>query len=352
MAFSNQQSVHRLVRAAIVYHVNYTNVLLNRRINKDTIEFKEISMDIELEGNELHLRLQNIPVLEGISIHETPTDVVILFATVGSVHRLIFPHPKKLHRLSSSPSSARSGQSIFSNFSERALTDPKNFYVWNNHLGSGAGSVALSSAVTSCSWLKDGDAHFVLANNSGSLIQVKISSKGEKSMVGELRQSSLIGKLRGFVPSIIRSNQDGDAIVSIVSHQLGGDALLFALSRDFKIRIWSHQKQKCLLSYTLLSSSQLEMIGSCVRRPFLRKCQTGDDLYLAVFICSMDQKQLMVYKLLKETASPSIICLRETATLNLSLDDDLIDFKVVGHEIWCLCQDPQKTPTLKQTSFR
>lgn len=307
-------------------------------------------MDIELEGNELHLRLQNIPVLEGVSIHETHTDVVILFATVGSVHRLTFPHPRTLHRLSSSPN--RSGQSIFANFSEGALTNPNNFYVWNNPLGTGTGSVSLNSLVTSCSWLKDGDAHFVLANNSGSLVQVKISSKAEKSMVGELRQSSLIGKLRGFVPSIIRSNQEGDAIVSIVSHQSGGDVLMFALSRDLKIRVWSHQKQKCLLAHSLFSPTQLELIGSCVRRPFLRKCQTGDDLFIAVFVCSMDQKQFIVYKVIKETASPSIISFREVAAINLSLDDDLIDFKVIGHDIWCLFQDSMKKPTLKQTSFR
>ena len=310
-------------------------------------------MDMELEGNELHLRLQNIPILDGVSIHETPTEVVVLFATVGSVHRLSFPHPKKLHRISPNSTLSRSGQSIFANFSETAIADPDNFYAWNNHLGSGTGSVALNSLVTNCSWLKDGDAIFVLANNAGSLVQVKISSKGEKVMIGELKECSLIGKLRGFVPLIIRGSQEEDSILSLISHQKDGDTLLFALSRDLKIRIWSYSKQRCLLSHTLFSPHQLELIGSCVRPPFLRKCQSGDDFYLSVFLCSMDQKQFMVYKLLKEITSPSIISLKQVATINLTLDDDVIDFKVIGSEIWSLCLDSgSKKPTLKRASFQ
>lgn len=324
----------------------------DRRINKDTIELKEISMDMELEGNELHLRLQNLPILDGVSIHETPTEVVVLFATVGSVHRLSFPHPKKLHRISPNVTLRRSGESIFANFSETTVADPVNFYAWNNHLGSGTGSVGLNSLVTNCSWLKDGDAIFVLANNAGSLVQMKMSSKGEKVMTGELKESSLIGKLRGFVPSIMRGSQEEEAIVSLTSHHSDGDTLLFALSRDLRIRIWSYAKQRCLLSHSLLSPQQLELIGSCVRRPFLRTCQSGDHLFLSLFLSSMDQKQFMVYKLLKES-SPRIISLKQVATINLPLDDDVVDFKVVASEIWSLCLDSgSKKPALKRASFQ
>jgi hypothetical protein len=53
-------------------------------------------MDLNLNGNNLKIQFQNSPVLEGISVHETIDKVYILVSTVASVHRLVFPHPRKL----------------------------------------------------------------------------------------------------------------------------------------------------------------------------------------------------------------------------------------------------------------
>lgn len=38
------------------------------------------------------------PILDGISVHETYENVIVLVPTVCSVHRLIFPHPDRFHR--------------------------------------------------------------------------------------------------------------------------------------------------------------------------------------------------------------------------------------------------------------
>ncbi len=55
---------------------------------------------------------------------------------------------------------------------------------------------------------------------------------------------------------IIRNSQEGDeAAVSLVSHALQDDYLIFALCRDLRIRMWSYKRQECLMSYSLLQQT-------------------------------------------------------------------------------------------------
>jgi len=49
-------------------------------------------------GNNIRYKFQDTPVLEGLTIHETYNNILVLVATVSSVHRLSFPHPDKIHK--------------------------------------------------------------------------------------------------------------------------------------------------------------------------------------------------------------------------------------------------------------
>ncbi len=69
-----------------------------RRIQKDTLELVEDSLDFNLTSNCVRFRFQDTPILQGLSVHEAHGHVIILVATVTSVHRLVFPHPNKLHK--------------------------------------------------------------------------------------------------------------------------------------------------------------------------------------------------------------------------------------------------------------
>lgn len=69
-----------------------------RHTNHDILELIEQSLDVNLSGNRIRYRFVDTPILDGITIHETYGNVVILVPTVCSVHRLIFPHPNRLHR--------------------------------------------------------------------------------------------------------------------------------------------------------------------------------------------------------------------------------------------------------------
>lgn len=105
-----------------------------RRTSNDVLELVEQSLDVNLSGNRVRLRFTDTPVLDGISIHEYYGSVIILVPTVCSVHRLVFPHPDKIHKqddlLGYHPD--LSVPSIFADISSNTVSDPITFYVVNN----------------------------------------------------------------------------------------------------------------------------------------------------------------------------------------------------------------------------
>lgn len=74
------------------------NRMIIWRTSHDVLELVETSLDWDLRANRVKYRFQDTPVLSGVSIHETYHHVVILVATVSSVHKLVFTHPKCLHK--------------------------------------------------------------------------------------------------------------------------------------------------------------------------------------------------------------------------------------------------------------
>ena len=77
-----------------------SSILANRtlywRTHGDSLELTEVSLNFDLVGNRVKYRFVDTPLLPGISVHESWGSVVVLVPTVGSVHKLCFPHPAKL----------------------------------------------------------------------------------------------------------------------------------------------------------------------------------------------------------------------------------------------------------------
>jgi nuclear pore complex protein Nup160 len=68
------------------------------RASHDVLELVETSLDWDLRNNRIKYKFQDTPLLAGVSIHETFHHIVILVATVSSVHKLVFTHPKCVHK--------------------------------------------------------------------------------------------------------------------------------------------------------------------------------------------------------------------------------------------------------------
>ena len=61
----------------------------------DVLELCEVSLNYSRGGGRVRFRFQDTPLLQGISLHEAWGSVVVLVPTVGSVHKLTFPHPNR-----------------------------------------------------------------------------------------------------------------------------------------------------------------------------------------------------------------------------------------------------------------
>ena len=62
----------------------------------DVLRLTETSLDERLDGNCVRIRFADAPILSGgVCVQETFNSVVVLAATVGSVHKIVFPHPER-----------------------------------------------------------------------------------------------------------------------------------------------------------------------------------------------------------------------------------------------------------------
>ena len=79
-------------------------VLLNiplRRYYDLKLELLEVSLDTNLAFNTLRLDLTDAgPLLPEVYIQELgQSEVVVMFATATTVHRLVLPHPEAIHKV-------------------------------------------------------------------------------------------------------------------------------------------------------------------------------------------------------------------------------------------------------------
>lgn len=95
------------------------------RTNHDVLELLEISLDLNLHNNNVRYKFADSPVLT-VSIFENHKFVVILVATVSSIHRLSFSHPDRLQKVNSIDLQSLS---IFHDASVNSTRDPSTFYV-------------------------------------------------------------------------------------------------------------------------------------------------------------------------------------------------------------------------------
>ena len=285
---------------------------------------------------------------------ETVDEVVILLATISSLHRLRFPHPHRLPQPSSLTlaGSRRTGLSIFHNFSVDSLRDPRDFHVLSTVYPIYGSTSAPSGPLLCHSWLDHRrDAVFLLSQSSGSLVAVRMEA--DKVTSFEFKSSNLMDKLKGFVPSIMRSSQESEeAALCLSSHAFVEDTMVVGLCRDLKIRFWSFSRQKCVHSLSLALSLQVtgESGGSlAVRRPSIRKLDVGDALTLVLFLNVNDVRRFLVYKI---TYRDGGIEAQQLACLNTDAGEDLLDFQVCHQQLLYLTLTPRMQSRVKVTSLQ
>nr|XP_055048716.1 nuclear pore complex protein Nup160 [Misgurnus anguillicaudatus] len=316
----------------------------------DTVQFVEQSLDTNLLNNAVRLRIPNCSLVPGgVHIQETLNNVMILIVTSQTVHRIVLPHPTRMYH--SDLATDLQMQSIFTDIGKLNLKDPTHFYVLP--FAQGAQTAGPS---TSTAWIStEGEALFALASPLGGITIITLPPHDQEGTVSvvELKQSSVMQRLAGWMPTAIRGEQgQSDLAISLAVHQLEDDTFVFALCQDHKLRMWSFKHQMCLLVTDMsdyMPVGRVEMKSSPAQSHKLRLCFTSSiGLCLAVYLAVPNRSQFCVLQLVaNENGRYS---LDHISTL-LSKEDTLVDFVLTATDVWALLLDSDNQTVVKYINF-
>ncbi|KAK9516046.1 hypothetical protein VZT92_024008 [Zoarces viviparus] len=307
----------------------------------DSVHLVEQSLDTNLLNNAVRLQLTHCSVLPGgVHVHETLNNVIILVSTNQSVHRLVLPHPTRMYR--SELVTELHMQSIFTDVGKLSLNDP-------SHSALIPGSVGQ----TSTAWIsQSGEAHYALASPAGGIMVVSLpphDTQGSMSVV-ELKRSSMMQRLSGWMPSSIRGDQTADLVLSLAVRELEEDSFIFALCQDHKLRMWSFREQACLLE-----ADMLDYMPACrgLKRQSgqghrLRVSSSSSGLVLCVYLSVPQRGQFTVLQLV--ATDNNRYSLDHLSSL-FSTQETLADFALTSTDIWAVWLDDSNTTVVKYINF-
>uniref|UniRef100_A0A8C3AX98 Nucleoporin 160 n=1 Tax=Cyclopterus lumpus TaxID=8103 RepID=A0A8C3AX98_CYCLU len=355
--------------SAGAFHYEESGTLLSVTSNRfihwctsgDRVQLVEQSLDTNLLNNAVRLQLSHCIVLPGgVHVHETLNNVVILVSTNQSVHRLVLPHPSRMYR--SELVTELHMQSIFTDVGKLSLQDPSHSVLIPSSVGQ-AGSPSTSTA-----WLsQSGEAHYALASPAGGIMVVSlpphdtqgkdtlsdfhmVSQTGFVSVV-ELKRSSMMQRLSGWMPSSIRGEQSpADLALSLAVRELEEDSFIFALCQDHKLRMWSFREQACLLEADMLdympACRGLKRLSGQGHR--LRLSPSPSGLCLCVYLAVPQRGQFTVLQLVSTDSSR--YSLDHVSSL-FTTQETLVDFALTSTDIWAVWVDDSNTTVVKYIDF-
>ncbi|XP_053538114.1 nuclear pore complex protein Nup160 [Ictalurus punctatus] len=322
-----------------------SNRFIHWSTSGDTVQLVEQSLDVNLLNNSLRLKILNCAVLPGgVHIHETLNNVTVLIVTNQSVHRMVLPHPTRMYH--SEPVAELQMQSVFTDVGKVCVQDAVHSFTLS----------FTQSPVTSSTWLSThGHALFALATPTGGITIVTLppcDQQGSLSVM-ELKQSSVMQRLAGWVPSAIRGDQSPcDLAVSLSVWPMEDDTFIFALCQDHKLRVWSYKEQQCVLVADVLDYvpvGRAELRNSVGVSHRLRVCVSGSaGVCVCVYVAAPQRSQFCVLQL---GSSNNVRYSLEHISTIYSTQETLVDFVLTSTDIWALWVDDDNQTVVKYINF-
>ncbi|XP_011311730.1 nuclear pore complex protein Nup160 homolog [Fopius arisanus] len=313
------------------YKYTTRNRFIYWRICHDILELIEHSLDINLVNCKVRYKFTNTPILDGITIHETINSVIILIATVSSVHKLTFPHPDKIHKqdrlLGSHPD--LSLQSILGEASTQNARDPHSF-----HIISSPGTINTPVSHAAASWLSlpHEEALFALAYSSGTILVLRLDSITGLIHTSELKQDSIVPRfLSGIATAFRGKNSEAQVAMCLTLHNFANDSYLFALCREGNVRMWSCNKSQCVAVADVATENRIASQGT--HGHMLRKVLGSDnELYLGTYLKFTNGCE---FSILKPVQDAGLFKFIRVCTL-FAPDQHLVDFKFTMTRLWAV----------------
>ncbi|XP_076237550.1 nuclear pore complex protein Nup160 [Calliopsis andreniformis] len=304
------------------------------RISHDVLELVEHSLDINLANCRVRYRFTDTPILDGISIHETVNSVIILVVTVSSVHKLLFPHPERIHKTDHSLSTYKDlgVQSIFSEVTtqnvKKTKEEPHVFHVITN-----AGTTNSPVPHAATSWfIQPQEALFALAYNSGTILLLRLDTKTGLVHTSELKQDSIVPRFLSGIATAFRGRTcEAQVAMSLIIHSCGNDTYLFALCRDGNIRMWSCNKAQCIAVVDAAIDNRVASQGA--QGHMLRKALGPEnELYLGTFLKFSTRCEFSILKPVQDNGIYKFVRL----CTRFAQDQHLVDFSFTTTRLWAV----------------
>lgn len=131
---------------------NLGSLIRFRHINRETLEVVERSLEVRIRNG--HVKWKGSGALLSASVHELPRHIIILLASVSSVHRFVFPRPEEVkvdvyyvyddetdddspfQKVGEGRDPESGFPSVFAEASESQSADPKNNHVISHYANS------------------------------------------------------------------------------------------------------------------------------------------------------------------------------------------------------------------------
>lgn len=332
-----------------------SNRFIYWRTTGDILELVEQSLDYNLVGSHVRYRFQDTPLLGGTSVHEHQGKVIILVTTVVSVHRLVFPHPNKIHKTESTYFRCSEESKAVSVFTEASLTsaqDSKNFHMVNP-----GGNLTSHLHCASTCLNSDGQAVFAFATGLGTILLFTMPALDEPGEVTrfELCQSSMMQKIwSGLVPSIIKGSiEAAEKTLSMTMVTLDEEVFIFCVCKDHKLRWWSAKNHDCVMVCNLLdftpdrTQPQPPSVGAPGHT--VKQVVRDDDSYplLCIHLCFSDRNQ---FCFLEPVINDGRYHMQNVGSL-FGPAEDLTDFCVTSEHLWTLWSSTSGEPVARMAFF-
>lgn len=332
-----------------------SNRFIYWRTTGDILELVEQSLDYNLVGSHVRYRFQDTPLLGGTSVHEHQGKVIILVTTVASVHRLVFPHPNKIHRPDTTYFRYSEESKALSVFTEASLTsaqDSKNFHMVNP---GGSLTSQLHCAATCLN--SEGQAVFAFATGLGTILLFCMPALDEPGEVTrfELCQSSMMQKLwSGWVPNIIKGNVEAaEKTLGMAMVTLDDEVFIFCVCKDHKLRWWSTKTHECVMVCNLLdfTPDRVQPQPPSVGAPghTIKQVIREGNCYplLCIHLCFPDRNQFCFLEPINNDGRYQI---QNIGSL-FGPAEDLTDFCVTSEHLWTLWSSTSGEPVARMAFF-
>ncbi|GAB0094315.1 Nuclear pore complex protein Nup160 homolog [Sergentomyia squamirostris] len=295
------------------------------RTSHDSLELSEMSLDLNLMDNNVRYKFSESRIL-AVDIFELEEFVVILVATVSSVHRLYFPHPNQLHK---SDVVDTNSVSIFKEASVTHARDPSTFHMITQ--ATSTNQPIPHSA--SCGMNAEGSEAFFALTWQNTLMLYTMDCLNGHTVSTELRQSNIVPKFLSNFTGVLRgkTSTNSQFVNSMVFYMIDDEAFLFALYRDNFIKMWSVQSGQCVASI----NCHEENAETTLQTPQNSTLRRGKNDTICAFMCYASGCEFVIVNIVPDGLGGVNHSLN-LVNIILAPTYDLVEYQLTENRIWGL----------------